>query len=68
MSNTEPKTIIGRLQKYLEEGNKIDVYKFAEMFESVALPIQISYLKKRGINIKSAKKEGSKVTEYWIKK
>lgn len=68
MSNTKPKTIIGRLQEYLEEGNKIDVYKFAEMFESMSLPIQIRYLKKRGFNIKSAKKEGSKVTEYWIEK
>lgn len=68
MSSTEHKTIISRLQEYLEKGNKIDIYKFAEMFESMSLPIQIRYLKKRGINIKSAKKEGSKITEYWIEK
>lgn len=57
---------IGVIQKYLEQGNKIDVYKCFELTGSVALAVHISGLRSKGLNILSARKEGDNIHEYWI--
>lgn len=68
MSNTERKTIVGQLQEYLEAGNRIDTHKFADMFQSLSLPMHIKALEKKGLEIKRAKKDGTVFVEYWIEK